>query len=598
MSAIALSAVSAFAAVNTPTIGVFSDYKGDSFVAKWSGSENASFLLTVFSTGENTVKVSEDFSNVKQSNGKLDAENPGLPTGWTTNLSESGRTDVVFYNEKNHLLLDSNGEYVKTPMAEGGNIVNFVLNANVVDATGITKENSSVFYIKIYDKENDLLTSGRIEVLYFASRQEFDLAEAFGYNPVNIGKIEIGIEKGDGKSVGNLAINSISYEYAAPEYFFTDKAVTEQSYTVEGINPDKIYYYNVKEKSGEEVSDKSGIMKVDGFMPTASKEASDITSTSFIANWQYLPKAKGYYLQAYRYDTVEESGENVVLKETFSKSTAGSELLPETVTDPDAITDNPGWSGRNLIAAEGMLGANSGRFPMNISNVYSPEMNLSAKGGKYKVYVKAKGTAGDNLNVYHAGYVVDGKLNIHSITFDSKGVAEDTWEFNDGDAETVLSFEESKLKKFLLDEVTVTQSVEVGDEMTVNLPVIKIEDGKTTSYQYSDLKENGKYAYEVQGWRLDDFGYEQKSTVSEKINVTLKDPSGIDNNEMVDNRPVVNVAADGVAVTLCENAPIYVYSFDGGVKKVYEGKAGVHKVELVGGAYIVKVGGVAYKVVL
>jgi len=247
LASVAMMPALADAVTPPPTVDYCQDYKGNSFVAKWTGSGSGEYLLTVFSEAESKVKVNEDFSKVNQSNGKLDSSNPGLPSGWTTNLAERGTTDVVYYNGKNHIVLDADGEYLTTPLAEGGNVVNYILNANLVNVSGeITEDNSSVFVVKVYDKQGDLITSGRTYALYFAQRQDFDLAEAFQYNPANIGRVEISLEKNDANVNGDLSINSISYEYAAPSYVMTDKAVSEQSYTVEGLNPENVYYYYVK----------------------------------------------------------------------------------------------------------------------------------------------------------------------------------------------------------------------------------------------------------------------------------------------------------------------------------------------------------------
>ena len=132
-------------------------------------------------------------------------------------------------------------------------------------------------------------------------------------------------------------------------------------------------------------------------MNVSTLPASNITSTSYTANWEYLPKALGYYVQPYRFDVVEEATTTNTIDEKFSKSTEGTTDQPVNVTQEnlDEYTDCAGWSGRNICLAEGMLGAQDGRFPYNLSYVHSPVMNLSAQNGKYKVHLKATGTPGD-----------------------------------------------------------------------------------------------------------------------------------------------------------------------------------------------------------
>lgn len=128
---------------------------------------------------------------------------------------------------------------------------------------------------------------------------------------------------------------------------------------------------------------------------------------------------------------------------------------PISVTDPDLYTAVPGWSGKNILAANGMLGADNGRFPVSLSYLWTPTMNLSSNNGKYKIHIKARGTAGDYLSIYRIGYMIDSNgdgepdaLNIHKVTaFDENGYTEETWEMEDGAENMQLSIEENKHKK-------------------------------------------------------------------------------------------------------------------------------------------------------
>lgn len=591
-------AAGASADVQPPVIKAPGQYTGRSFVANWAGNGDEQYLLSVYRLSDNQTNVSEDFSKVNQTDGKIDASNTGLPEGWDVDIAANGSKDVVYYNDRNHILLDANADKVTTPVIVGGNLSSFVINANLVNADGIAQDNSSVFYVKVYDKAGDLVTSGQIEAMYFAMRQDFDLAEAFGYMPANIGKVEIGLEKSDGKSVGDIAINSITYAYDAPEYVLSDVATTAESYLVDNLDPELVYYYYVKAKSGAQVSPMSGIWAVDEFLPTTAQPATELTSTSFVANWEYLPRSAGYVLQPYRYDVAEESGEKEVLGESFSKSHSGTVDDPVTsVPSPDELTDNPGWTGSNLIAADGMLGANSGRFPVNMSYVHSPEMNLSGNGGRYTIRVKAHGTPGDQLSIYHVGYMVDGALNMHKLTFDDNGDVDETWQMDDGDEQTVLSFEESKLKPFLLDEVRVSMAVEKGDTSIVKLDAVDVNDSKTTSYRLDHLKENATYSYTVQGWRTDEYGNRVESQISDPVYVRLADATGIGAAPAAERQPTVRIDGTTLTVALPHDAPIYVFTADGAAQRVLQGKTGENVLSLESGrAYIVKAYGYAFKV--
>lgn len=589
--------LSANSTVMTPFVTYPEDYTGTQFKATWGDSGADTYLFSLYTLGSDMKTFNETFADVNQKDGKLNTENPNVPAGFDLDIANNGSKDVVYYNDRNHIVLDANNDMVSTSLLVGGNLSKCVFKANLINAKDITRDNSSIFKVTLYDKEGDLMSSGQIEAYYFFLREDFDLFEAFKGARSNIGKVTFELVKDDKHNVGDIAINSIEYEYPAPVYVITDKEVKGFSYTVTDLDAEKVYYYYVKGKQGGEVSDMSYIMYVDGFLNVSTLPASNITSTSYTANWEYLPKALGYYVQPYRFDVVEEATTTNTIDEKFSKSTEGTTDQPVNVTQEnlDEYTDCAGWSGRNICLAEGMLGAQDGRFPYNLSYVHSPVMNLSAQNGKYKVHLKATGTPGDYLSVYHVGYMEDNKLVIHKATFDENGKIDEEWEMKDGDSETMLSFEESKLKRFFLDEVTVSQGIEKGDVIIVKDELIKITDPKTTSYNFTNLEENKKYGYQVTGWRNDDLGNEIVSATSEIVYADLSTATGINSNLAANNS--VSINGNVLSVALTQDAPIYVITLDGCTKQIVSGKAGVNTLMLTAGnVYIIKVGGRAYKV--
>lgn len=606
VAAALFASVSAAAQVQAPYAYDPSDYAGTSFTANWEWTEGQGYLLSVYSVGGNTTSVSEDFSAVHQTNGKIDAADNGLPEGWNVDVSTNGTTDVVYYGDKNHILLDADADAVSCPIVVGGNMTRFVLNANIVNADGITKDNSSVFTVEVYDKDGQNIESGRIEALYFAQRQDFDLAEAFGYMPFNVGYVKLAIEKTEGHDVGDIAINSVSYDYGTPEYVLKDKAFGEDDvmYDVTGLDPELVYYYYVRGTKDGQTSGIANIKRVDGFLDVKALPATNVGATSFTANWEYLPKAVGYIVKPFKKVASTDEGTVTVLGETFAGATEGTKDSPVKVTDTDAISDAAGWSGNNIIAAEGMLGAGAGRFPMNLSYLHSPVLNLAANGGKYTVSIKAYGKAGDNIAVYHVGYLVDNdgdgtpeSLNIHRTpAFDADGYTEDTWEVADGDAETVLSFEESKMAQFLIDEVTVTQELKAGEVIKYSLTPVAVTDGKTTHYDFTSLDRNGLYGYTVTGVERDEYGNEGASAESEEIMVQLSGTDAI-SGTYAGNIEGLTLSGSYATLTLASAAPIAVYSADGSLLATIEGKAGANIVPLHGnGVFVLKAAGHTYKV--
>lgn len=589
-------------AQTAPSVTGYSDYTGDSFVANWSALSGATnYYLSVYSPGANNVDVSQDFSTINQTDGKINTDNPNYPAGWTVNVSSNGETDVVYYDSKNHVALDATGDYISNENIKGGNITSFVVNASLFNAENITQATSSVFKVEVYDKSGELSVTGQIESLYFASQTSLDLIEAFQSTPANVGYVKLMLIKDDGK-IGDVAINSITYSYKAPEYVLTDYQTTDTSYKVTGLDPDKEYFYYVKADVDGAKTAESYIIRVNEFLTPTALSASEITNNSFTANWERLPKAKAYTLQAYKYNKSASSSETTILKDTFSKATEGTIDSPVSVTSADDVTDVAGWTGRNIIMANGMLGASAGRFPRNLSYLQTPTLNLSGNGGKYKIQIKAYGTAGDYLSLYIVGSMIDTDgdgtaetLNTHKATFDENGYVEETWEMTDGTETAVISIEESTLKQFLVDEITITSEGAADREV---LTPVAIADGNQTSYTFTDLEEGGSYGYEVTGVRSDDYGYDENSETSNLVMVELT-TSGINGVEAdVDGKPVVAVDGKTIIVTLPEAMPINLVNLNGFVQTI-QGKAGVNTIKVDNPKFLIlNVGGESYKVVV
>lgn len=102
----------------------------------------------------------------------------------------------------------------------------------------------------------------------------------------------------------------------------------DDSLLITGLEPETDYYYVVRSTTGAQVSDDSEEIRVktpkpgiDAFAPLA-KEATSVTSGSFVANWDELEDADNYLLYVYK----KTGGENVTMQTDFSD---GASSLPE-----------------------------------------------------------------------------------------------------------------------------------------------------------------------------------------------------------------------------------------------------------------------------
>lgn len=591
-------------AQDTPVSLDYSDYTGDSFVANWDlVGGNSNTRLSVFESGEN-VLVTENFRGINSTGGKIDQKNPNYPAGWEVSVSDFGTADIAFDGKSNRLMLDANGDYVSTTLIIGSNLKDFTINANLVNADGITKENSSIFKIDYYDCDGLRIAGGQIEALYFASQQSLNMKDALTNQPVDVGTVKISLVTEGDRKVGALLLESLSYTYDKPLYVMEQHAVEGMSHKVDNLDSEKKYWYYVQGEKDGKLSPVSNIIKVDGFLTPTATKATSISKTSYTANWERLPKATGYRVQNYQYVKIQQDGDMPVISESFSKATEGSIESPVRVTKPDEIADNLGWTGNNIIMAPGMMGASAGRFPVSLSYVHSPKMNLSGNGGKYKVSIKARGKAGDYLSVYRVDYMIDtdgdgnpDNLNIHkTVPFNENGIVEDTWEMNDGADGMTLSFEENRMQQFLIEEVTISQEVKAGTVMTFLGELAEINDGNVTSYVFKDLKEGCEYGYDVVGVRINDYKQEEKSNASEIVHV--QNAGSVEELPVVEDAQV-SVSGNSVSVSLKAAALIELYTIEGKQVQIISGTAGQNTFTVANaGIYILKSGNKVTKVII
>lgn len=245
-----------------------------------------------------------------------------------------------------------------------------------------------------------------------------------------------------------------------------------------------------------------------------------VNATSYTARWKYTPKAVGYQVTNYRIEEVTPGQAVTVIHETINKADQGTVDEPVSIEDPNEYADVQGWEGRNFIMADGMVGANKGAFPRNPSYLWSPKMNLSAADGKYTIHLKAHGTPGNSLSLYRIESDPTASLNIHAETFDANGVIDATWTMEDGIDDMQISFEESRLRPFLVDSFVVSQTFAAGSVISVPLSTAIIDSGSELSHTFTDLNNQSGYGYDVKAIREDESTSERSELQRVKLDVS------------------------------------------------------------------------------
>ena len=247
--------------------------------------------------------------------------------------------------------------------------------------------------------------------------------------------------------------------------------------------------------------------------PTALT-ATDVTSTSFTANWSNSnTEALTYTLQ------VSKKGNYTsLLTEDFSALTPSTTDVSESLDD---YTSNAGWTGYAVYPDDGCLKLGASR---KIGTLTTPSLDLSASGGKVTVKVNAASYSGDN-----ASLVVTCGSSSQTVTL-TEEMAEYTVLLDCTAAagqNITFSCTGNKKRVFIYD-------LEIfSGNASSNAPARASETGDAnsrtitgitgTSYTVENLSEGETYTFKVKAVPAD--GVEaSESAWSETATVTLADP--------------------------------------------------------------------------
>lgn len=260
-----------------------------------------------------------------------------------------------------------------------------------------------------------------------------------------------------------------SYNNGEKEYFLQDKEVTMTSAKVEGLDAAKTYYYTVKAKKGEVVSEPSEEIEVvpviEELAAPEAADATDVTDEEFTANWKAAADATGYEVTVGKTVTLSADQTGVaLLSDGFSKSTKGEYGAPEYGTIEgyiDEYTEQPGWYARNSAFAKGCAGLSpySGE-----GYIITPAVNLSHGTAKVNV------TMGEyQFGDFVAGTKVlftlfNGQDSITSkeVTLEGEMKAYDV-ELEGGSAESYVRILYSGDNKLYIDSIAISQDMKAGE---------------------------------------------------------------------------------------------------------------------------------------
>ena len=219
--------------------------------------------------------------------------------------------------------------------------------------------------------------------------------------------------------------------------------------------------------------------------------ATEITSSSFKANWRPASGASLYQVTTYEPIKVNAEGDYTVLYEGFSGVELGTFVEPYypdeyyvNLADYDMVY-TPDWQGYLPVFARGMVGG----------IVYSPYIDLTNDGGKFTVIFGVMGWAGGMVKVTATGT----KEETKELYLTENGYNEFEVEFTCGSHDTYLQFVDYGIandpnmdyadRMNFLDDIEIVQHLQAGDTYLRLIEIYETpEDSGITSHKFEDMK--------------------------------------------------------------------------------------------------------------
>lgn len=591
-----------------------------SFVARWKSTKDAkSYLLNVYYKGmpdevipETTVMENFDAISFDETTRKINLTTPNYPQGWAIDVSSKGKKDVCtdaadLHSGKLSLNFDEEGDYIMTPASPAPiTKVSFWVKPSSMEA----EPNFSYSMVGV----SALMGGNWTPIAYIPNSwmQKDGGFYTLDQNALGDNATQIKIEYIQ-KNLLSFAIDDVTYTYKTlpiPKPFITDKEVTDTFCVVSGIHPEYEYFYSVKAKDGDVLSDPSNDVWVDGIVGVTPmpKEPTNVSATSYTANWEALYHADKYQLNTYQIvQPKEETSDVVVLHETFDRINEGSVEQPSVTYDRTASLAQRGetdtdWMQQLPAWAKGMAGTQETNYYLGLAGlVVSPRLSLDCNSGIFEVDLKAYNThPGDTLFVlvmkeYSDRVALDARVLPMGATpgYTSGTVSFDNLVTDWNQRRNVkLAFMSMYGKPFYLDEVTVRQTVKAGEKLYRPTKTFFTD---KCSYEVRDLEPNHDYAYSVIALakKYSDSYVSNASDLKDVYNATTV-------VQPVEDSMLRIIPSEGrIDVYAATAVDVHVYDMRGClVGKASSASSSHHSFSLLPGLYVVKVNDIAEKVVV
>lgn len=387
------------------------------------------------------------------------------------------------------------------------------------------------------------------------------------------------------------------------EYVIENKEVQGTSYDVTDLTAGIVYYYQVMAKMSDgSVSQPSSAMAA---LPTLSKpvvkEASDITSTGFTANWEPVEFANVYLTTLYKNHTAKADETYTIANASFAGlESTGTLDYPETSLTGYEFTKDDGAYGWYISMAASINGAmgldNSFAMWFGSAYLYSPQGNYGQAGGKADLTLNVVAPANDNLLVMFAE-IIDNMItpiesSVKSIPVTPTMTEQKVTLEGGSDGDVILMYSENGQSVFF-GSLKVDVDLKAGAKFSTTEDAVVAE---TNSCSFKDLTvvDGDVFAYDVMAAYVADSNNIVYSEISDKMEVQLSSSVA----SVAPAMAAVNVINGIANISNPAMKDVAVFGIDG--KCIFTDNNGSESlsVELPAvGIYLVKVGTEIFKVI-
>lgn len=293
--------------------------------------------------------------------------------------------------------------------------------------------------------------------------------------------------------------------YVYNDYTPANSPIT--TYTFNGLNPDKEYYYCVLSHYVRQFSsmDEKYHAMYATVPPMLPAEDINEVDGSYKAVWTPVKKAEGYEVNNYGVRSIEEDTEDFpLLEEDFSAfeelsdatGIGDMDILPYDSNPTEFLNENtelPGWNCSGLSYAKGKIGiaygwgANIQTPPLYVEGADHINLSLTVES-EYEDGTINVTFGGQLYTIELEGYETQGEYEIPT-----NGYVESPIVFSSGDAESV----------FMIDNIRVSQDLKAGSDVYVFQGQQYIDDNTVGSCTFTDLDftDYADYAFQVRAKR-------------------------------------------------------------------------------------------------